>query len=106
MFSAYMTKYFGLNWRTNLTSFLAFLATVPAILTGFENWSHHMPVDYRGMLFGLAVSIGLAAAKDGKNKTTLDQAVAEQAKVDATTPYEVKDAEAKAKEADKQAAKK
>lgn len=100
---AFLTKYLGLNWRTNLAALIGFGATVPAVVSAFENWSHHQPVDWRGAVFGLVVSAGLYFAKDGKNKSTLDQVKAEQAKVDAITPHEEKQAEVLAKEADQRA---
>lgn len=101
--NAFLTKYLGLNWRTNLAAIAAFLATVPAVVAAAENWAHHQPVDWRGAAFGLFVSAGIALAKDSKNKSTLEQVKAEQAKVDADDTREYKQAELQAKAADDQA---
>lgn len=68
-----LKQVFGPNWKTNLASFVAFLATVPALVTAGENWAHHQPVDWRGAVFGLIVAAGLAVAKDSSNHSTIDQ---------------------------------
>lgn len=69
----WIKKVFGANWKTNLASFVSFLATVPALVTAGQQWVNHQPVDYRGAVFGLVVAIGFAVSKDGSNHSTAEQ---------------------------------
>ena len=64
------------NWKTSLAGVLAFLFSCPTFISAFEGWSKHQAIDWRGLLFGLAmfaVSTGLIAAKDGSNHSTLPE---------------------------------
>lgn len=64
------------NWRTSLAGVLAFLFSCPTFISAFEGWSKHQAIDWRGLLFGLAmfaVSSGLIAAKDSSNHSTIEE---------------------------------
>jgi hypothetical protein len=73
MLSQWMAKILGQNWKTNLAAVITFAATVPAVVTAFQQWSNHQPVDWRAAVVGLVVAAGLAAAKDSTTHSTSDQ---------------------------------
>jgi hypothetical protein len=73
MISQWMSKILGQNWKTNLAAVLTFAATVPAVVTAFQQWSNHQAVDWRAAVVGLIVAAGLGAAKDSTTHSTSDQ---------------------------------
>jgi len=77
----WITKVLGVNWKTNLAAALTFIATVPAVVTAFQQWSHHKPADWRGAVIGLIVAGGLAVAKDASTHSTAEQVQAATDKV-------------------------
>jgi len=80
--TAWLIKVFGLNWRTNLAAAIAFLISVPSLITAITDWAHHQPADWRGAILGVVLAAGVALSKDAATFTTTDQAAAAQAKVE------------------------
>jgi hypothetical protein len=93
----------GLNWKSNIIAIVAFLGTVPSILTAIGQFINHQPVDWHAAAGGLLLA-GLAyVSKDASNQSTAAQVQAATAKVTAVTPDQHAAADAQMKAADDQA---
>ncbi|MGA2355705.1 MAG: hypothetical protein ABSG02_14515 [Terriglobales bacterium] len=66
----WLVKLFGSNWKTNTAAAIVFVLSCPAFIDAFTRWAHHQPADWREALAGLAMSIGLAVAKDSSTHST------------------------------------
>lgn len=72
----WLVKVFGANWRTNTAAAIVFVLSCPAFLDAFTRWAHHQPAHWREALAGLAMSIGLALAKDSSTHSTAAEVTA------------------------------
>jgi hypothetical protein len=64
------------NWKTSLSGVVAFLFACPAFVSAFQAWSNHQAIDWRSVVFGIAmfaVSSGLLAAKDSTTHSTAEE---------------------------------
>lgn len=97
-----LPKVLGLNWRSNLIAIVAFLGTVPSIITAINQFINHQQVDWHAAAGGLLLSVLAFVSKDASNKSTIAQAEAAQAQVAAVTPEQKAAADAQVKLADSQ----
>jgi drug/metabolite transporter (DMT)-like permease len=74
--------YVKANWKTNLAAAAAFLFSVPQFITAIQAWQNGQKADWRGAVVSLVIALGLAAAKDGDNHSSLAQVEAKQATVE------------------------
>jgi hypothetical protein len=68
--NAWMQSHFGKNWKTSMAAFVAFLMSVPQLVTAVQHWVNHQPADWRGAIAALVVAAGLAFSKDSDNHST------------------------------------
>jgi hypothetical protein len=100
----WIVKILGLNWKSNLIAVVAFLGTVPSIVTAIGQFINHQPVDWHAIAGGLIVALLAYVSKDASNQSTQAQVDAATAKVAAVTPEQVAAAEVQVKTANLQAA--
>lgn len=74
-------EYVKANWKTNLGALAAFIMSVPADVTAFQQWQAHQPVDWHFAAVSTLVAVIAAVAKDGSNHST--QAQVQKATTDA-----------------------
>jgi predicted negative regulator of RcsB-dependent stress response len=68
-----MWAYIKANWKTNLGALCAFLLSVPADVTAFQQWQAHQLVDWHFAAVSTLIAIIAAVAKDGSNHSTIAQ---------------------------------
>ena len=61
------------NWKTNLGALCAFLLSVPADVTAFQQWQAGQKVDWHFAAISTLIAIIAAVAKDGTNHSTVAQ---------------------------------
>lgn len=65
--------YVRANWKTNLGAVAAFLMSVPADVTAFQQWQNHQPVDWHFAAAATVLAFVAAVAKDASNHSTQAQ---------------------------------
>lgn len=73
---AWLIKLLGTNCKTNTAAAVVFVLSCPSFVEAFTRWGHHQPADWRGAVAGLAISIGLAVAKDSSSHSTTTEVAA------------------------------
>ena len=69
-------KSLTVNIKTTVAGVVAFLFSVPAVISGLEAWAKHQPVDWRVIAVSIAMAaggLGLVASKDSTTHSTLDE---------------------------------
>ena len=66
-------EYLKANWKTNLGALAAFLMSVPADVTAFQQWQSGQKVDWHFAAVSTLVALVAAVAKDGTNHSTQAQ---------------------------------
>lgn len=83
--NAFMKTLLGINWKTTLAGLLTFLTSVPGFVGALQAWVAHQPVDWRQVMFSVALAVagvGLHSAKDSSTHSTVEQ-VEQSSKTDA-----------------------
>ena len=99
----WIVKALGVNWKSNLIALVAFVGTVPSIITAIGQFINHQPVDWHAMAGGLLLAALAYVAKDASNQSTQAQVNAATAKSVAITPEQVAAAAEQVKTANQQA---
>lgn len=61
------------NWKTNLVSLIAFLYTIPQVVTCIQTWAGGGKCNWQQTVLGLLVAVGAWAAKDSTNHSTAEE---------------------------------
>ena len=65
-----MTKYLGLNWRTNLIGLISAIMSAEQVIRALQAWAQGQPMDWRGAILAAVIAVTSFLAKDSAVHST------------------------------------